>query len=183
MAIKTFSDAVSLPAIEINTYLTNSGLVYITSGTFAQADCKVQSCFSATYDNYRLVISNFTTPGIRTVAFQLLQGATALPNNYNYGGWYVTYAAGLNGAVFAGAQAYWNTITSATTGDSASGMDIQRPFLADQTTFQCFSTNFDAVLTVAGNNTNASSCDGFRITNLSGDANTFSYTLYGYRKA
>ena len=183
MAIKTFTTGEVLTAADTNTYLANSGLTYITSGTFSQADCKVQGCFSATYDNYRLVLSNFTTSNVRTIAFQLLQGATALGNNYNYGGWYVTYAAGTNGAVFAGAQAYWNIMTSSTTGDSACGYDIQRPFIADQTTFQGTATNFDAILMMAGNNTNASSCDGFRITNLSGDTNTFSYTLYGYRKA
>jgi hypothetical protein len=163
--------------------MANSGLTYITSGTFSQADCKVQGCFSATYDNYRLVISNFTTSGgSRATAFQLLQGATALGNNYNFGGFYCTYAGG-NGVVFSSAQAYWQGFSTNATADSAGVFEIQRPFISDQTTYQLLGTNFDAYYAQAGNNTNVASCDGFRITNLSGDTNAFSYALYGYRKA
>jgi hypothetical protein len=183
MAIKTFTTGEVLTAADTNTYLANSGLVYITSGTFSQADCKVQGCFSATYDNYRLVISNFTTSGgNRATAFQLLQGATALGNNYNFGGFYCTYGAA-NGTVTGSAQAYWQTFSTAASTDSGGTIEIQRPFISDQTTYQLLGTNYDAYYAQAGNNTNVASCDGFRITNLSSDTNAFSYAVYGYRKA
>jgi hypothetical protein len=182
MAIKTFTTGEVLTASDTNTYLANSGLVYITSGTFAQADCKVQSCFSATYDNYLLVLSNFTTSAFRQSAFQFLVGATATGNGYNYGGWYVGFG-GASSVQNATAQAYMALIGTSTSGEGGGVWNIQRPFLVDQTTIQGQGTSLDGAIMQSGNNTNATSFDGWRITNLTSDTNNFSYAVFGYRKA
>ena len=156
------------------------GLELITTGTASTSDFKINNVFSSIYDNYKIIFSNFTTSAIRTTAMQLLNGSNVVGNNYNYGAFYVTWTSA-NGAFGSAAQAYWNIATTATN-DSGCIVEIQKPFIADSTTYQCQSANFDAHLVVSGNNTNATSCDGFRITNLTGDTNTFTYSVYGYRK-
>lgn len=60
MAIKTFTDNISLPASDINTYLGNAGLVYITSGALSTATTNFQGCFTPTYKNYRVIIEGLS---------------------------------------------------------------------------------------------------------------------------
>ena len=62
MAVKTFTTGEVLTASDTNTYLNNGGLVYITSATAsAQNRLNIPSCFSSTYDNYRVIVSGLTT--------------------------------------------------------------------------------------------------------------------------
>jgi len=62
MAIKTFSTGEILTASDTNTYLANSGLVYIKQQTVgsAVASVTVSDAFSATYDNYKIIWSGGT---------------------------------------------------------------------------------------------------------------------------
>lgn len=58
MAIKTFSAGAVLSASDTNTYLANSGLVYVASGTFTNQATKVSlpnSTFSSVFDSYRIL--------------------------------------------------------------------------------------------------------------------------------
>lgn len=57
MAVKTFTDNTTLPASDINTYLNNGGLVYITSQSVGSGvtSASITGCFSATYDAYRVM--------------------------------------------------------------------------------------------------------------------------------
>jgi hypothetical protein len=60
MAIKTFTTGEVLTASDTNTYLANSGLVYITQATgTAISSLSFNNCFSSTYLNYR-VVGNIT---------------------------------------------------------------------------------------------------------------------------
>lgn len=58
MAIKTFTTGEVLTASDTNTYLANSGLVYITQTTVVGTPTilTIDNCFSSTYENYRVVI-------------------------------------------------------------------------------------------------------------------------------
>lgn len=73
IAIKTFSDGVSLPATDINTYLTNSGLVYVKSQTVGNnvASVEVTGAFSSTYDNYRIIMTGGTQNANNAVYLRL----------------------------------------------------------------------------------------------------------------
>lgn len=53
MAIKTFTTGEVLTASDTNTYLANSGLVFVKSQTIGSAvtSVTVSDAFSATYDN------------------------------------------------------------------------------------------------------------------------------------
>ena len=61
MAVKTFTNE-QLTASDTNTYLANSGLVYITSATVSgtPSSLSVPNCFSSTYDHYRIVFNGIT---------------------------------------------------------------------------------------------------------------------------
>jgi hypothetical protein len=61
MAIKTFTTGEVLTASDTNTYLANSGLVYITSATLSAT--ALDGIFTSDYDNYRIVISNIDQSG------------------------------------------------------------------------------------------------------------------------
>jgi hypothetical protein len=65
MAIKTFTDNTTLPASDINTFLANSGLVYIKqqSLTGTASTLIVTNAFSADYDNYRIVFNGTGSQG------------------------------------------------------------------------------------------------------------------------
>jgi hypothetical protein len=98
MATKTFTTGEVLTAADTNTYLANSGLVYITqvylsSGT---SSITVSNCFSSTYNSYR-VVSNFTRDGASS-AYAFLRMGPAIDH------------------YFSGEQSIWNSPTR--TGDN-----------------------------------------------------------------
>jgi hypothetical protein len=76
MAIKTFTDLTTLPASDINTYLANSGLVYVTSGPLSTATTDFVGCFSSIYRNYRIVIDQISWSGTADLYFRMLSGST-----------------------------------------------------------------------------------------------------------
>ena len=89
MAVKTFTTEV-LTSADTNTYLANSGLVYITSTTIGTGVSSVtlSSVFSATYDNYRVIyqIGDANTINALNITFNNSTGAT-----YSHGGAHVLY--------------------------------------------------------------------------------------------
>ena len=81
MAIKTFTTGEVLTASDTNTYLANSGLVFIsnTAITAGASSVVVSNCFNSSYDRYKIVIeSNVNTAGGN-------QGLTLTPNVTNSG--------------------------------------------------------------------------------------------------
>jgi hypothetical protein len=69
MAIKTFTTGEVLTASDTNTYLANSGLVYIKSQTIREQlqVFRMTVAFSSdTYDNYKILICNGGSTTVRT---------------------------------------------------------------------------------------------------------------------
>ena len=56
MAVKTFGSEI-LTSSDVNTYLTNAGLVYVGAGTISASNSFDVTGFSSTYRYYRLVMS------------------------------------------------------------------------------------------------------------------------------
>ena len=89
MAIQTFTAGQILTAADTNTYLANSGLVYVTSVAITGTPVTfvdVTSCFSSTYDNYRIL---YTAKGNGTAAFHSLtfyNGGTPTATGYYING-------------------------------------------------------------------------------------------------
>jgi hypothetical protein len=190
MAIKTFTDNTTLPASDINTYLTNSGLVYITTATASAtaAFLNITSCFSSTYDNYRITLTNCYSSSTANIGFQMLSGTTPLTTaNYSWG------LTGLS-TIGASTNTFSNSGTRASILDSyfasvngAATYDCLKPFLAAQTVFMGNSNALNAganaydmksgVMIVE----NTVSYDGLRIVAAAGNISCVA-TIFGYRK-
>jgi len=92
MAIKTFTTGEVLTASDTNTYLANSGLVFIASTTFsASSGVEMSNCFSSTYDNYEVHTTYYGSSSTNT-QFQLMTGTNTKDTGavYDRVGWYWT---------------------------------------------------------------------------------------------
>ena len=74
MAIKTFSTGEILTASDTNTYLANSGLVYVAKATLATNTTDLVGCFSSTYDNYRIVLDGLNPNSSSDIYWRLQIG-------------------------------------------------------------------------------------------------------------
>ncbi len=180
MAIKTFTAGEVLTAADTNTYLTNSGLVYIKEQAVPASGSSftVTSAFSATYDNYRIVFTNIggTTD---MSAYITIGGSTG--STYASGGRYIPYSATASGEVKtnANAQGVWIGINGA---GFSGEIDVFSPFTATSTNFVGLTSCFNCGNYVAGHDTNAASSTAFTIT-ISGTLTAGICTVFGYRKS
>lgn len=185
MAIKTFASGEILTASDTNTYLANSGLVYVTSTTFSGTTVNVNNCFTASYDNYRVIIEVATITGNVVPLLQMRTGTT------NTGGTAYAYS----GADFlpASVSSQGNTATSSwrigAHSAGAAGVDViefYNPYAAKYTGFTATTqgsyTPDSRFLVMAGGYLgNTTSYDGFSWQ--VGGTCTGTITVFGYRKA
>ena len=184
MAIKTFTTGEVLTAADTNTYLANSGLVYITSGTLSSA-VNFVGCFSSTYTNYRIVVNVDTHSGgaANVLAFPLVGSTpnTTAGNYFMVGQEQAYNSASLVTFANNGASAGW--AVGRLSGDGASAIfytEIMNPYASVKTFFKTeyvdgsYSGRTGGLLSVT------TSYDGIRFT---GPTMTGTVTIYGYRKA
>ena len=71
MAVKTFTTEV-LTSADTNTYLANSGLVYVTSTSATSgSSISISNCFTSTYTNYRIFVNcNTNASGSFQIRYQ-----------------------------------------------------------------------------------------------------------------
>jgi hypothetical protein len=183
MAIKTFAVGEVLTASDTNTYLANSGLVYITSTTVGTgvSSVTVNNCFSSTYDNYRIVYGGGTGSTNITLSLQLGSSTTgyyAVVSYATYAAAATPLSAGDNNA------AAWTTVGYAGANFTQASFDLINPNLARWTTLNNASW---AASTVAGtcNGTHqvATAYTGFTLGVNTGTLTGGTITVYGYRKA
>lgn len=93
MAVKTFSVSEVLTASDTNTYLANSGLVYVAAGSFTGATSFDVTGFSSTYKYFRLEFSTqrVDTSGNAVLYGQLYNGATARTTGYYASAFFSSY--------------------------------------------------------------------------------------------
>jgi len=185
MAIKTFTTGEVLTAADTNTYLANSGLVFVKQVSVGSAVSSVDitSCFSSTYDNYKIAFNGIQASTGQSISFYLLSSTTPTSSAWYGTEFYcATGATTWTGQVSAnnGASAYCAASTS--TAGLASTIEIQSPNLAQFSRFQ-YSVIDSAYLrngyAYHGANTQY---DGCRFTPSSGTLTGGSITVYGYRK-
>jgi len=88
MAIKTFTTGEVLTASDTNTYLANSGLVYVGGTSFsAQSTVNLDSVFSATYQNYKIEL--FITSSSQVMLQYRLRVGGASNTTANYSNQYL----------------------------------------------------------------------------------------------
>jgi hypothetical protein len=185
MAIKTFTTGEVLTASDTNTYLANSGLVFIKQQTIGNAvsSIPVTSAFSTDYDNYRIVISKTTVSAVGNSAGITINGSTGA--TYSSSGIYMTPTSGtVNGlALNQVASGFWLGIT----GDVWSGaFDVMSPFLGAVTNFYGQSGGSGGgsyYNTTMSADSNAASSTGFTIVQASSNWTGGTITVFGYRKS
>ena len=182
MAIKTFSDAVALPASDINTYLANSGLDYIKSQTVGSSvsTVTVTGAFSTTWNDYRIIYSGGT--GTASTDMQLKLGASV--TGYYGSLQFQSVTAGTVSAAGSNNGATFPWVGGATAGQAIhASFDLFSPFLSMYTkvrngTYQ----SGDNYGMVNGEHRVATSYTDFTLTVASGTMTGGTITVYGYRK-
>lgn len=188
MAVKTFSPGEVLTSSDTNTYLANSGLVYVAGGTLSGTNTNFVGCFTSTYRDYHIVISGGILGAATDFCYQLLVGTTATVTNY----WYAyTGLAGGGGAANQNGQniAICRTGAAATGANDVFGlaMDFYTPQVASQFTFStsqasCFnSDDFRARSGASGCNV-TTQFDGIKFASAGGQAIDGQVKIYGYRQ-
>jgi len=183
IAIKTFVDAVSLPATDINAYLTNSGMTYITQATIGNGVLfvTVSNCFSATYDNYKIIFQ----PKAGTVANeQMSLELNGLTTGYYGSALIHSYTGSPDVYLNANAQARWPVGYTSTTSEAVYHVDVYQPF--DSTRNTSFTGNFFAFGFTGfngGQTVSTISVTGFKFSNLTNSMTGGTVTVFGYRKS
>jgi len=187
MAIKTFTTGEVLTAADTNTYLANSGLVYVTSAVVGSGVSTItfNNCFSSTYDAYKIVYSGGKTSANGSISLKLRKSGTNSDTGYYglliYGsttGPTINPAGDTNNAGFTWAGgSEGNTV-----GFAQLNLDLNYPYGSGYTTIQNASVVYSGVIgSYQGNHRVVESYDGFQLYNLTFTGGTV--TVYGYRKA
>jgi hypothetical protein len=161
------------------------GLTLLNTTSFsAVASQSVNNVFSATYDNYLLVISGITGNGSMTVDLKLRASGTDSSTNYYWG----LALTNHNGTSIPQAGSNVSTYRLMNVTANKRGfinLNIEDPFLASDTLFQGSLTGeFSAVIAGGaggGLHTAATSYDGFTILSGGGTISG-SVNVYGYNK-
>jgi hypothetical protein len=183
MAVKTFTTEV-LTSADTNTYLANSGLVYVTSATIGSgvSTVTVSSAFSTTYDNYRIVVSGgYGSDDPQNILMTL--GSTS--TNYYWARVGRSFADVDGGGASGGSTSSWR-IGGITPQIANFAADIFNPFLSDETAFassNLYARTAGSIYFVGGYLNNTTSYTAFTLVPGAGTLTGGTVTVYGYRKA
>ena len=169
-----------------------SGLVYITGGTVtASTSANFDSVFSATYDNYRVIIydvTGSTSGGVSAYLKMRVGGVTNSAAAYTYqtARTYASGTAAPAGSVNTTDGLFLMAVgTSAANSSGACIIDFTQPFLAKPTTILSTShTYYDGTQSYffsasGGTHAVSSSFDGFNIYQTT-TTTAYKYKIYGY---
>ena len=191
MAIKTFTTGEVLTAADTNTYLANSGLVYVAGGALSSTSTNFAGCFSATYENYRIVVSKFNGIG-GFVAYRFLNGTTAFTTS-------VYHTAEVTGNSTSASSSVDKAITSygilgynflnTTDGGFSCSFDFFNPFGNGRSFNTGGYASYYSITPLFGMGNggggidSTTSFDGIQILNSNGGTLAGNVAIYGYRKA
>ena len=186
MAVKTFTSEV-LTSADTNTYLANSGLVYVKSQTIGTgvSSVTVSDAFSATYDSYQIVIEGTTnaTAGAAMLFRCVTSGGADNASNWRGNTFYIQ--SGVAGGLT-------NDNYSSNASGQCGGFSTSAGSLAFLVQSPFASTRTQLAFTMADNNywrtsasvlDNATSYTGFKLLANAGTFTGGTITVYGFRKA
>jgi len=178
MAIKTFTTGEVLTASDTNTYLANSGLVFVSSTTIGTAvsSVTVSNCFSNTFTNYKIVAHGGIGSSLQAMSMVLTGSVVSYYQILAY--W--AYAGGAASSIGVSNASQWTYI-----GESGDSNTIDIDILGPNTAkFTQFAGNYIGSVagTIAGYHGVASAFTGFTIA-TGGTMTGGTITVYGYRKA
>jgi len=185
MAIKTFTTGEVLTAADTNTYLANSGLVYVKTHTVTGTPTTmvVTNAFSSAYDSYKIVVDGFVC-STTNPSLALTFGSTITGYYYGIPLCTVSSAAyvGVNGTNTTSFQAFAQRTPTAVA--SSFTLEILAPFTAQNT--RVIGMGYDGYsFGGIGNGilNNTTSYTDFTLTTDVGTFTAGKVTVYGYRKA
>jgi hypothetical protein len=179
--VKDGATAIETLATDIDTTLgvyapSTSGLELINTTSFSAVSSfsLPADTFSATYENYKIVISDLSTSAGSTTYFRMrAAGSDATGANYNSYWWFFVGSSG-NG--FAGtstsAPQLWDNVNAVT-------IEIFRPFSALVTNVLSSATGSGNMILAGGNHALTNSYDSMSFIRTSGTM-TGKYSVYGY---
>jgi hypothetical protein len=183
MAIKTFTTGEVLTASDTNTYLANSGLVYVAQTTVGSAVTSVElvNAFNSTFDNYLISYSNINC-SVNATGFMFRFGTVASPvtTNYKFSGFFVNYAGG---TITLGQATPGNWEIAGTNTNKTNGtFSVNGPNLAAYTTGTSQFARTDASFNIQGIHEATTQHTSFHLYPLSGTITGGTVTVYGLRK-
>jgi hypothetical protein len=168
----------------------NSGLTYVASATYSAGTTTTgtsfNSAFSATYDNYKIVMNGNGNGTAVFYEFRLRIGGIAPANGYYGNGITMTSnATTVSGNATANGSHFGLGSQQASTDRFHHEIELFDPFLAQMTGFRMsagtYAGGFGYNYTGLGQHNAATSYDGFAISIGSGSFSG-TVTVYGYRK-
>lgn len=187
MAIKNFTSEI-LTSADTNTFLANSGLVYITQQAMTTTTTSINNCFTSAYRNYRIVIATNQISSNASFNFRLRVGGTdSSAASYKFGQQYVTTVGGSGvDNANAGTEVRVGYVASAN-GDTETVLDICDPQTATRTkgNYQFFGYDGGAwAQRQAGWMFDATTqFDGISFFTSAGAVTSGTIYVYGYRNA
>ena len=178
----TNATIVDVPQIQAYTgsdWQNMDGLTLVAKANIGTAvsSVTVTNAFSATYDNYKVIVSG----GVASAGVSLAIRLGATTTGYNIGQIFINYTSNTV-AGFAGSnQAQW-LVGAATTTDLNLDVDLKAPFLARKTLMNGLQANGFG-LTAFGELTNTTSYTDLVILPNSGNLTGGTIYVYGYRSA
>ena len=184
MAVKTFTTEV-LTSADTNTYLANSGLVYVTSATVGTgvSSVTVSSAFSTNFDSYKILYTGGTLTAAQDIGLQLGSTTTGY-----YGArialFYTSdtfnYARNNNSASF-------GFVGTGSSVGAYCNFELLNPFTATRTIVNAPTIANTSSAAVAGTYNgfldNTTSYTAFTLIPTSSTLTGGTITVYGYRKA
>ena len=190
MAIKTFTTGEVLTAADTNTYLANSGLVYVTQASWtSQTGVNIDNCFTSTYANYRIMLDLTSFSSNDTFLFQFRDSGGAVGTaNYD---WQLLEYAGTAITGLGQAAGTWSRLSFsyASPGYVFSIIDIFNPQASLRTQWNANSSSQNGTTATLVNNVarhfrTTGSMTGIRFGTLNG---TYTFSgkarVYGYRNS
>jgi len=181
MAVKTFGSEI-LTSGDVNTYLANSGLVYVTSQTVGSgvSSVTVSNAFNSTFDSYKIIWTGGTQSADTNM--QLRLGASA--SGY-YGTYIYAFYNGGGPSVAGDNNATLFTFAGGGASNSAAvNVDLHNPYTAYRTRISSFNIVYSTISgTYTGVHADANSYTAFTLIPSSGTMTGGTITVYGYRKA
>jgi hypothetical protein len=184
MAIKTFTTGEVLTASDTNTYLANSGLVYVGAGTLSltTSATNVTGVFSSTYKHYRVLLDITARSTSNRFDMRYIVGTTPTSSAYYNAG--IGCDFGSNTTVYYQRSNNDNQIYFDTqTGSATYTLDIMDPQLARGTTMHGRFSSAQTALSLGFGGVQGSSTQftGFQLFTSTGTM-TVEYLIYGYRE-
>jgi hypothetical protein len=162
------------------------GLVHIATTSTTGTTIAVDSCFTSTYDTYRIIVRQTVTGATGTTLFRFRASGTPITSTeYYYGGSVYFYNA-VPSSWYASSSSFPVTIGSGT-GATEVIIDVSYPRAAVRKPFVASAShhysNYMGSTTHGYMSNTSDTYDGFQLTQDAGSALTAGVSVYGYRKA